>query len=197
MCDYEYWNTKEQIQFEYKMKNQTLDVMKHPYLGVEWTDNMKYNQHIDSITSKASRNLGFVKCNLSPKTLSEFPKAVKERAYRTSVCPKLDYSSCIWNPQQVTQIKKIKQVQRNTAHFVLNRPFNHQNPTSVTTMLQQLNWPTLEDRHRASDLILMYKVVNSLVAVPMTYLTEISKVHRLYQVYSIPPQTEHISTFFF
>ena len=38
-------------------------------------------------------------------------------------------------------------------------------------MLQQLNWPTLEDHYRASDLILTYKVVNSLVAVPETYHT--------------------------
>ena len=30
-----------------------------------------------------------------------------------------------------------------------------QSPTSVTTMLQQLNWPTLEDRRKASDQILM------------------------------------------
>ena len=58
----------------------------------------------------------------------------------------------------------------NAAQFVSNNPYNRQNPKSVTTMLQQLNWPTLEDRHKASDLILMYKVVNSLVAVPVNYL---------------------------
>ena len=30
--------------FEYRMKNKTLEVVKHhPYLGVELTDNMKYN----------------------------------------------------------------------------------------------------------------------------------------------------------
>ena len=69
----------------------------------------------------------------------------------------------------MTQIKQIEQDQRNTARFMLNRPFNCQNPTSVTTMLQQLNWPTLEDRYRASDLILRHKVVNSLLAVPETY----------------------------
>ena len=66
--------------------------------------------------------------------------------------------------------KKTEQVQQNAPRFVLNKPYNRQNPTSVTTMLQQLNWPTLEERHKASDLILMYKVVNSLVAVPVSYL---------------------------
>ena len=140
--------------------------MKHnPYLGVELSDNMKYNQHINTFTSKASRVLGFVKRNLK-----HCPKTVKERAYQSLVRPKLEYSSPIWNPHQKTQIKQIEQVQRNAARFVLNKPFNRQSPTSVTTMLQQLNWPTLEDRRKASDQILMYKVINGLVAVPETYL---------------------------
>ena len=36
-------------------------------------------------------------------------------------------------------------------------------------MIQQLNWPTLEARRQSSALVLMYKVVHNLVAVPITY----------------------------
>ena len=116
---------------EYKMNNQILETVKHhPYLGVELTDNMKYNNHINTITSKASRVLGFVKRNLK-----NCPRTVKERAYQTLVRPRLEYSSPIWNPQQKTQIKQLEQVQRNAARFVLNKPYNYQNPSSVTTML--------------------------------------------------------------
>ena len=151
--------------FDYKMKNQSLQVVKHhPYLGVELSDNMKYNLHIDSITSKASRVFGFVKRNLR-----HCPKVVKERAYQSLVSPKLEYSSTTWNPQQVTQKRQIEQVQRNAACFVSNKPFNYQNPASVTSMIQQLNWPTLEAQRRSSDLVSMYKVVHNLVAVPITY----------------------------
>ena len=128
-------NLKIKSKHEYKMNNQILDTVKHhPYLGVELTDNMKYNNHINTITSKASRVLGFVKRNLK-----HCPRTVKERAYQTLVRPKLEYSSPIWNPQQKTQIKQIEQVQRNAARFVLNKPYNYQSPSSVTTMLQQLN----------------------------------------------------------
>ena len=161
-------NLKIKANHEYKMNNQILETVKHhPYLGVELTDNMKYNNHTNTITSKASRVLGFVKHNLK-----HCPRTVKERAYQTLVRPKLEYSSPIWNPQQKTQIKQLEQVQRNAARFVLNKPYNYQSPSSVTTMLQQLNWPTLEDRRKAADQILMFKVINNLVAVPQSYLPQ-------------------------
>ena len=159
-------NLKIKAKHEYRMNNQILETVKHhPYLGVELTDNMKYNNHINTITSKASRVLGFVKPNLK-----HCPGTVKERAYQTLVRPKLEDSSPIWNPQQKTQIKQLEQVQRNAARFVLNKPYNYQSPSSVTTMLQQLNWPTLEDRRKAAGQILMFKVINNLVAVPQSYL---------------------------
>ena len=53
---------KNKSKYEYKMNNQTLEDVKHnPYLGVELSDNRKYNQHINTFTSKASRVPGFVK----------------------------------------------------------------------------------------------------------------------------------------
>ena len=58
--------------YEYKMNKQILETVKHHlYLGVELTDNMKYNNHIGTTTSKASRVLGFVKRNLKhcPRTV--------------------------------------------------------------------------------------------------------------------------------
>ena len=52
--------------------------------------------------------------------------------------PKLVYSSSIWNPQHETPVKKIEQVQRNAARFVLNKPYNRQNPTSADTDTEYL-----------------------------------------------------------
>ena len=79
--------SRTKTKYEYKMNNQTLETVKHnPYLGVELTDNLEYNDHIDTMTSKASRVLGFVKRNLK-----HCPRTVNERAYQTLVRPKLEY----------------------------------------------------------------------------------------------------------
>ena len=118
---------RKKLSYNYTMKGSILQVVKHhPYLGVELADNMKFNHHIDNITCKASRMLGFLKRNLR-----HCPKTVKERAYLSLVRPKLEYCSTTWNPQQSSQIKQIEQIQRNVARFVMNKPYNRNNPDSV------------------------------------------------------------------
>ena len=84
-------NLKIKSKHAYKINNHIFDTVKHhPYLGVELTDNMKYNNNINTITSKASRVLGFVK-----RILKHCPRTVKERAYIKLVRLQLEYSSPI------------------------------------------------------------------------------------------------------
>ena len=71
--------------FDYTMNGEILETAKHhPYLGVELSDNLKYNTHIDKIAGKASQTLGFIKRNLK-----SCPTSVKDRAYQTLVRQKL------------------------------------------------------------------------------------------------------------
>ena len=156
-------NKKCKKSYPYQMKGQILDLVDHhPYLGVELSNDMKYNRHIDQTTSKASKVLGFLKRNLR-----HCPSRIKERAYTSLVRPKLEYCSTIWNPHTASNINKIEAVQKNAARFVLNKPLDYKKPESVTAMVEQLNWETLEQRRKIADNILMYKVVHHLIAVPI------------------------------
>lgn len=152
-------------EYTYTMKGETLEIVHHhPYLGLELSDTLKYNLHKDYICKKASSTLCFIKRNLR-----HCPPKVKERAYQTLVRPKLEYASTIWNPQQKTQIKQIEQVQRNAARFVINKPYNPEQPESVTSMLKELKWNTLEHSRANADVILMYNIVYHLIAIPAIY----------------------------
>jgi hypothetical protein len=51
-------------------------------------------------------------------------------------------------------------IQRRAARYVVNR---YHNTSSVTSMLEELKWPTLEERRQRARLVLMYKIVNGLV----------------------------------
>ena len=63
------------------------------YLGVILNDNLKWSNHVSSISGKASKVLGMIKRNLW-----NCLKKVKETAYTAIVRPKLEYACAAWDP---------------------------------------------------------------------------------------------------
>ena len=57
-------------------------------------------------------------------------------------------------------------LQHRAAHFVMNKPWYRQrHNVSITKILAELHWPTLQDRKQACPL-LMFKIVNGNLIVP-------------------------------
>ena len=74
--------------------------------------------------------------------------------------PTLEYDACTtWDPYLKEDKNRIEMVQRRAPRYVVNR---YHNVSSVTSMLEDLKWPTLEGRRQRARLILMYKIVNGL-----------------------------------
>jgi hypothetical protein len=64
---------------------------------------------------------------------------------------------------------KIEHIQRQAARFVLN---NYHQRDSVSTMIQELQWTSLEKRRQAASLILMFRIHSHQIAInPDQYLT--------------------------
>ena len=76
--------------------------------------------------------------------------------------PTLEYASCIWDPYEKGDIEKIEMVQRRGARFVNHR---YHNRSSVSDMIQSLNWNSLEHRRKQSRLILLYKIICEKIAI--------------------------------
>ena len=76
--------------------------------------------------------------------------------------PTIEYCCSIWDPYHQNVIDKLEMIQHRAARFVLNRPWNRHQRDSITDMLKELNWPSLQDRRRHARLILMYKITNHL-----------------------------------
>ena len=141
------------LQYTYNINHQPLNVTdQHPYLGVTIHKSMSWASHINTIVLKASRTLNFIKRNLY-----RCSKKVKETAYLTLVRPCLEYASSVWDPYQLYLISNIKKIQRRAARWTLS---DYNRYSSVSNMLKQLQWSSLEKRWSDSRLCMLYRILH-------------------------------------
>ena len=162
---------------------ETVNTIK--YLGVTISNNLTWNNHIAEIIPKATRTLGFLRRNLRA-----MPPSIKEHAYKALVRPQLEYCSSVWDPHTVGGAHKIEMVQRRAARWTLNR---YHNTSSVSSMLDQLQWRPLAFRRTDMRLCVMYKIVNNIVSInPRTYLQPVTRQTRQTHCHSfIQYQCQH------
>ena len=147
--------SRNSITTDYTLKGHTLTTEDYTkYLGVELQSTFSWNRHIDQTVKKANSMVGFLRRNLRVSS-----EANKTSAYYSMVRPLLEYCSTVWSPYTKEYIQKIEMVQRS----------------SVTSMLDHLEWETLESRRTKNQLIMFFKIVHGLVDIPADkYLTPAS-----------------------
>ena len=146
---------------QYTLNGQELESVKsHPYLGVELTQSLNWNNHINNITTKANRSLGFIKRNLK-----RCPEQIKDQAYKSLVRPHVEYASSVWSPHQKYQVDKLEKVQRKAARFVKNCWIREEGV--MTNMLSDLKWDSLQTRREKARLVMFYRVTHGLVDIPL------------------------------
>ena len=155
------------ILFDYSLHNQTLEnVQSAKYVGIIISDDMNWGQHISEIYSKATKTLGFLRRNLAFAS-----KSTNDVAYKTLVQPKLEYAAPIWSPYSKLQINQVEKVQRTAARSTCSR---WRNTSSVSEILDELEWPSLEARRNRSSLRLFHKLHPGAVSIEKDkYLTPV------------------------
>ena len=83
-------------------------------------------------------------------------RETKASAYFTLVRPNLEYFSNVWSPYTIQAKKRIEMVQRRAARYATYR---YRNTSSVTDILEDLNWDTLETRRSESQVTMMFKII--------------------------------------
>ena len=95
------------------------------------------------------KSIGFLRRNF--KTA---PQTIRELAYCTLVCPQVEYAASAWSPWLLQDITGLEELQRRGARFVLR---NYQHTASVSDMIKELGWESLENRRKkqikSSDVI--------------------------------------------
>ena len=177
---------------DYRIHGTKLQTVKNAkYLGLTISSDLSWNTHVDIIAKKATTSLNFLKRNLH-----SCPSTVKEKCYKSLVRPIMEYASCVWDPHSKRNIDKLEMVQRRAARFVKG---DYSRTSSVTAMLADLEWNTLQQRRMQSKTVMLYRVVHQLVSIPVTpFLIPIraSRCHNMR--YAIPRSTvnAHLYSFF-
>lgn len=143
------------------------EVTNQPYLGVHLNSKMTWDSHINHMTAKAKRSLGFLRRNLTHC----HPK-VKERAYLSLVRPLVEYCSSIWDPHLAKHVKLVESVQRAAARFVTGNYRLGHHKVSVTKLIDELGWESLQSRRKKAKVTLFYKMFNGHMAIPPSYFPE-------------------------
>ena len=164
--------SKRPVKRDYILHGQVLEsVTCAKYLGVDISGSLTWNSHIDRITGSANRTLGFVRRNIKTRM-----SKVRETAYNTLVRPQLEYASAVWDPHNKNRISQIEQVQRRAARWTVS---NFDRKASVTEIVQDLGWRTLDQRRADARLCLFFKILHGLVAVPLPdYIQHSTRISR-------------------
>ncbi|KAK3101818.1 hypothetical protein FSP39_006589, partial [Pinctada imbricata] len=152
-------NRKSPLHAYYTIHGHTLNTVDSAkYLGLTITKNLSWDTHIDRVTKKANSTLAFLRRNIS-----KCPTPIKAQCYSTLVRPTIEYASCVWSPAKRETINKLERVQRRAARFATG---DYQRTSSVTAMLQQLQWQPLQVRRETSQVVMLYRIVYNLVDIP-------------------------------
>ncbi len=147
------------ISFDYSIHNTVLENVLHTkYLGVTIQSNLKWDVHCKQVAAKATNTLNVLKRNLKST------REVRERAYKSLVRPQVEYAASVWSPWLARDKARIERVQRRAARYVHN---TYSRYSSVTTMLQSLNWETLQSRRVNMRLCIIYKAYHILAMFPL------------------------------
>jgi len=96
------------------------------------------------------------------------PKIIKEQAYFTLVRPQIEYAVSAWAPWLYEDINKLEKLQQREAQFVTG---SYHQAISVSSIVHNLRWDSLETRRVMIRLQLLYKIIKKIVAItiPNTY----------------------------
>lgn len=153
-----YSRRKSNLVFEYELDGTVISrTTSIRDLGVTFTNRLDFSLHLNEISSKASKLLGFIY-----RSTREFsnPKSLIY-LYKSLVVPVLMYASQIWSPYELVDIKRIESVQHRFLRMLSYKigepmhPFDH----DYSIISARFNISSLESLRNYSDIIFAFNIL--------------------------------------
>lgn len=125
-------------------------------IGIFFDCKMLFDHHIQQITIKAKKSLGFI-----IRTSKDFKQIDSIRTlYMSYVNSVLSFGSVIWNPQYDVYIGKIEKIQDHFLKYLCYKFYLNGN---LTLIKQNLRLLSLEDRRQMYDIKFAHKILNNMI----------------------------------
>jgi len=150
-------HSHDKILFNYTIENELLKrVSTKKDLGIIMDDKLSFNEHVEDITRKSYRTLGFIfRCGKYFSLQSSL-----RVLYLTLVRNRLEYCSTVWNPYYSNARDQIERVQKKFTRMLYFK-FNIAHPRpDYHLRLKHLKLHSLETRRMVSDEIILYKLLH-------------------------------------
>lgn len=151
-------HSRNKIIFPYTIDSEILKrVSRIKDLGIILDDKLSFTEHIDDITRKSYRMLGFIfRCGKYFTSQSSM-----RILYSSLVRNRLEYCSTVWNPLYNNAIDQIERVQKKfTRLFYFKFQIAYPRP-SYNIRLNHLKLHSLETRRLENDEIMLYKLIHN------------------------------------
>ena len=148
----------KQFELGFKLAGEPLPrVLEVLDLGVHFSTKLNFTDHISITIAKAKQRLFLLK----KRFLSKNSK-ILILAFKTYIIPLLEYCSPVWNPQNMTDVKRLESVQRMFTKRLLG--FERLN---YPDRLKKAEMCTLELRRLHADLCLCYNILHLNIDTPI------------------------------
>ena len=129
-------------------------VPNHIHLGLIFSDNMKWNAHIESILDRASRMIGIMR-----KLKYVFSRRALNQTYISFIRPVLEYASIVWDGCTVEQRNSLEKLQNEVARIVTGLTKS----VSLDRLYNECGWQPLYIRRKYQKLKFMYRTSYGMV----------------------------------
>jgi len=122
-------------------------------LGVIFSKELSWRNHIEYVVSKSIKMLGLLKCSLP-----NAPYNIKILAYKALVRPVLEYAGEVWDPHTKSHADQIEAVQSKAIRFIKNlKGWNH----SVTHEKKVCGLEPLAKRRQAKRIAMFHCILSN------------------------------------
>ena len=137
-----------------KIRDNELEVVqKSKYLGIQIDNNLDRKEHIQTVSSKVSRGVGFLK-----HAKSLLPEETLKTMYTGIVEPHFRYCCSVWGCCGLTEINQLQKLQNRAARIVTGSSFD----APGRPLIKKLGWKTIEELIASESNIMVFKSLHEL-----------------------------------